>query len=80
MGDEQPANPAVTSVPENRTVSALLYQPFAFGARLGSALAAGGVESYLKGRFAAPTLPALSVHEPTAVATELSGPPYAAAD
>ena len=38
--------PAVASLPAKLTVSALLYQPFAFGARLGSAEAAGGVESY----------------------------------
>ncbi len=64
--------PAVASLPEKLIVSALLYQPLAFGARLGSAVAAGGVESYLSGRPAVATLPALSVQVPLTVALALS--------
>jgi hypothetical protein len=64
----------VTSLPANDTVSAWLYQPFASAARLAAAAVAGGVASYFSGRLDAPTLPALSVHEPLTVALALSGP------
>jgi hypothetical protein len=67
----------VASVPEKLTVNAWLYQPLVSAGRLALAVAVGGVASYLKGRLAVVTLPALSVQEPLIVAPELSGPLYA---
>jgi hypothetical protein len=66
--------PAVASVPEKPTVSAWLYQPLLSAGRLPVAVAAGGVASYLKGRLAVVTLPALSVQEPPTEVLPLSGP------
>ncbi len=60
--------PAVASLPATLMVSAWLYQPLLSAGRLGLAVAVGGVESYLSGRFAVPTLPALSVQVPLTVA------------
>jgi hypothetical protein len=48
LPEEQLAIPAVASVPENTTLSAWLYQPFASGGRLGAAVTAGSVLSILK--------------------------------
>ncbi len=66
--------PAVASLPATLMVSGWLYQPLLSAGRLALAVAVGGVESYLSGRFAVPTLPALSVQEPPTVALSLSGP------
>ncbi len=65
--------PAVASLPAKLTVSGWLYQPSLSAARLGLAVAVGGVASYLKGRLAVVTLPALSVQVPLTVALGLSG-------
>jgi hypothetical protein len=73
-GDEQPAMPAVASAPEIFAVSGWLYQPFVSAPRLATAVAVGGVTSYLKGKLVVPTLPALSVQKPTTVTPTLSGP------
>jgi hypothetical protein len=64
----------VASLPEKLIVSAWLYQPLLSAARLALAVAAGGVASYLKGRLAVVTLPALSVQEPPTDVFPLSGP------
>ena len=64
----------MASLPEKLIVSGWLYQPLLSAARLAAAVAVGAVESYLSGRFAVPTLPALSVQEPLTVALSLSGP------
>jgi hypothetical protein len=45
----QLAIPEVASLPFQVTVTGLLYQPFAFGARSGLGANTGGVESYLIG-------------------------------
>ncbi len=63
----------MASLPEKLTVSGWLYQPLLSAARLGLAVAVGGVASYLKGRLAVVTLPALSVQVPLTVALGLSG-------
>jgi hypothetical protein len=64
----------VASLAEKLIVSAWLYQPLLSAARLALAFAVGGVASYLRGRLAVVTLPALSVQEPPTVALSLSGP------
>jgi hypothetical protein len=70
----QVSTPEVASVPEKPTETAWLYQPFASGLRPALPAAVGGVESYLIGNEAVPTLPALSRHEPVTEALPLSGP------
>ena len=72
-GAEQALRPAVASLPAKLTVSGWLYQPFVSAARLAAAVAVGAVASYLSGRLAVATLPALSVQEPLTVALGLSG-------
>src|SRR5204862_414691 len=68
------STPEVVSVPEKPIETAWLYQPFASGFRPALPAAVGGVESYLTGKEVAPTLPALSRHEPVTEALPLSGP------
>jgi len=70
----QLAIPEVLSLPFQLTLTGLLYQPFAFGARSGLGANTGEVESYLSGKVFEPTLPALSVHVPLGAALPLSGP------
>src|SRR5436190_23838135 len=68
------STPEVASVPEKPIATAWLYQSFASALRPALAAAVGGVESYLTGKEAVPTLPALSRHEPVTEALPLSGP------
>jgi hypothetical protein len=71
----QLAIPEVASLPFHVTVTALLYQPFAFGARSGLGANTGAVESYLSANEAeADWLPALSVQVPLRLTPLLSGP------
>jgi hypothetical protein len=50
--------PEVASLPCQLTVTALLYQPFAFALRSGLGENDGGVESYLSGKEVEAELPA----------------------
>jgi hypothetical protein len=64
----------VASVPENPTVTAARYQPFAFGCRSGVAVAWGAVSSYLIASDRVTVLPAKSRHAPDTTAFVESGP------
>ncbi len=66
--------PTVASAPVKLTVSAGLYQPFAFGWRDGAAVATGSVASYLSWTEAVAELPALSLHAPLTAVEAVSGP------
>ena len=69
--------PEVASVAVKETPSAWLYQPFASGARAGTAATpVGAVESYFSPSDPAPTLPALSVQVPPTDALAESGLEY----
>ena len=70
----QLAIPEVASLPCQVTVTALLYQPFAFGARSGLGAKTGGIESYLSETERVAGLPAWSVQVALAAALALSGP------
>ena len=70
----QPASPEVPSLPEKARVRAWLYQPLLSGPRLGLALAAGAVASYLKLTEAPLELPAWSEQLPLIVTEAESGP------
>jgi hypothetical protein len=75
-GAEHASTPEVASLAEKETVRGLLYQPLAFGARLGVATTSGAVASYLRLKEPAPlVLPARSRHEPEMDAVAESGPP-----
>ncbi|MGZ4332862.1 MAG: hypothetical protein ACXVRJ_01125 [Gaiellaceae bacterium] len=73
----QPEMPEVPSLPVKETLNVWLYQPFESGARAGTAVTpVGGVKSYLIGKEAVPTLPALSVQLPLIDALAESGLEY----
>jgi hypothetical protein len=58
----------------NVTVTAELFQPFAFGWGLAAAVVSGAVASYLSARESGSEFPALSLHAPDTDAVALSGP------
>ena len=69
----QLAIPDVLSLPFQLTVTGLLYQPFAFGARSGPGAKTGGLASYLSGNETEAELPAWSVQVALSAALALSG-------
>ncbi len=66
----------MVSLPAKVTVTAALYQPFAFGCRSGVAVVAGAVASYLSVSDARPPFPALSKQVPLTLVVVASGPEY----
>ena len=70
----QDAVPEVVSVPAKETVSAALYQPFAFGWREAVAVVCGGVASYFSAYARGETFPARSRHAPETDVVTASGP------
>jgi hypothetical protein len=74
-GVSQVTPPETASMPENETVSAWLYQPFASGPRDGVAVTEGPSSSNWNVDATGPLVfPALSLHVPLTEAPPLSGP------
>ena len=70
------ASPDTGSVPAKVTETGALYQPAAFPARAGVAVACGAVASYLTTTERGATLPARSWQAPLIVTVAASGPAY----